>query len=137
MCKAKLSNSRTFTKKSIKTFLKPLKFRSLRIPRNIRMVAYVGFKTEKEMRQALLKDKSFLGESATARYHQQSIFTDLMLALLLIHWIAYNMVALLFSLLFFYLLYLFINLFIIIFFNNKRDSSRALKISPLSAASHK
>ncbi|XP_050698872.1 probable RNA-binding protein 19 [Eriocheir sinensis] len=60
MCKAKQSNSRTFTKKSVKAFLKPLKFKSLRIPKNVRMVAYVGFKTEKEMKQALQKDKSFL-----------------------------------------------------------------------------
>lgn len=61
MCKAKQSSSRTFTKKSVKAFLKPLKFKSLRIPKNVRMVAYVGFKSEKEMKQALQKDKSFLG----------------------------------------------------------------------------
>lgn len=64
MCKAKQSNSRTFTKKSVKAFLKPLRFKSLRIPKNVRMVAYVGFRTEKEMKQALQKDKSFLGEEA-------------------------------------------------------------------------
>lgn len=61
MCKAKQGNSRTFTKKAVKAFLKPLKFKSLRIPKNVRMVAYVGFKTEKEMKQSLQKDKSFLG----------------------------------------------------------------------------
>ena len=61
MCKTKQSNSRTFTKKGVKAFLKPLKFKSLRIPKNVRMVAYVGFKTEKEMKQSLQKDKSFLG----------------------------------------------------------------------------
>ncbi|KAK8394725.1 hypothetical protein O3P69_005895 [Scylla paramamosain] len=60
MCKTKQSNSRTFTKKAVKAFLKPLKFKSLRIPKNARMVAYVGFKTEKEMKQSLQKDKSFL-----------------------------------------------------------------------------
>ncbi|XP_045606237.1 probable RNA-binding protein 19 [Procambarus clarkii] len=60
MCKSQQNTSRTFTKKSVKTFLKPLKYKSLRIPKNIRLVAYVGFGTEKEMKQALMKDKSFL-----------------------------------------------------------------------------
>lgn len=60
MCKGKQSKSRTFTKKTIKAFLHPLKFKSLRIPKSVRMVAYVGFKTEKEMNQSLQKDKSFL-----------------------------------------------------------------------------
>lgn len=60
MCKFKQNKNRTFNKKSLKTFLKPLKFRSLRIPKNIGFVAYVGFRTEKEMRQALMKDRSFL-----------------------------------------------------------------------------
>ncbi|XP_076053451.1 putative RNA-binding protein 19 [Oratosquilla oratoria] len=60
MCKAKTNQKRTFNKKSIKAFLQPLKYKSLRIPRNVRLVAYVGFATEKDMKQALQKDKSFL-----------------------------------------------------------------------------
>jgi len=54
------NSTRTFNKKNVKAFLKPLKLRSLRIPRQFRLVAYVGFKTEKEAKQALQKDKSFL-----------------------------------------------------------------------------
>lgn len=57
MCK---TGKRTFTKQNIKAFLKPIKFKSLRIPRGCRLVAYVGFKTEKQMNQALQKDKSFI-----------------------------------------------------------------------------
>ncbi|KAG7172026.1 RNA-binding protein 19-like 1 [Homarus americanus] len=60
MCKNK--TKRTFTKKSVKAFLKPLNYKSLRIPNNFRLVAFVGFGTEKEMIQALQKHKSFLGE---------------------------------------------------------------------------
>lgn len=59
MCK---NDSRTFTKQAVKAFIKPLKCRTLRIPRNIRFVAFVGFKKEKEMKQALQKDMSFLGK---------------------------------------------------------------------------
>ncbi|MPC22710.1 putative RNA-binding protein 19 [Portunus trituberculatus] len=60
MCKTKQGKSQTFSKKAVKDFLKPLKFKSLRIPKHARMVAYVGFETEKEMKQSLQKDKSFL-----------------------------------------------------------------------------
>lgn len=59
MCKSK---NKMFRKKNVKAFLKPLKYKSLRIPQNIKLVAYVGFQTEKEMKQALQKDKSFLGK---------------------------------------------------------------------------
>ena len=76
MCKSKQSNSRTFTKKAVKAFLKPLKFKSLRIPKNARMVAYVGFKTEKEMKQSLQKDKSFLGMYDIALSSEQSMLRD-------------------------------------------------------------
>lgn len=57
MCKSK---QKTFKKKSVQAFLRPLICRSLRIPRNIKFVAYVGFKTEKEVKQALQKDRAFL-----------------------------------------------------------------------------
>jgi len=35
---------------------------SIRIPRNIKGIAFVGYKTEKAFKQALTKDKSFLSE---------------------------------------------------------------------------
>lgn len=35
---------------------------SIRIPRNIKGIAYAGFKTEKKFKQALLKDRSFIGK---------------------------------------------------------------------------
>lgn len=48
-------------KKHVKQFFKPLQVKSIRLPRMIRGMAYVGFKTERLMKQALNKDKSFLG----------------------------------------------------------------------------
>lgn len=59
-CKIRQKGSVTFTKQSVKDFLKPLKCKSLRIPPKTKFVAYVGFKTEREMRKALQKHKSFL-----------------------------------------------------------------------------
>ncbi|XP_047110139.1 probable RNA-binding protein 19 [Schistocerca piceifrons] len=47
-------------KKDIKQFFHPLKPKSIRIPVKIKGIAYVCFKTEKEMKQALVKNKSFL-----------------------------------------------------------------------------
>lgn len=38
---------------------------SIRIPRNIKGIAFVGYKTEKAFKQALTKDKSFLSELST------------------------------------------------------------------------
>lgn len=49
-------------KKDIKIFFKGMKPKSIRVPRKIKGIAYVGFKTEKLMKQALNKNKSFLGE---------------------------------------------------------------------------
>lgn len=49
-------------KKDIKLFFCPLKPRSIRIPRKIKGIAYLGFKTESHMKKALLKNKSFLGK---------------------------------------------------------------------------
>ncbi|KAJ8675478.1 hypothetical protein QAD02_011264 [Eretmocerus hayati] len=47
-------------KKDIKLFLKGMKPKSIRVPRGIKGIAYVGFKTEKLMKLALNKNKSFL-----------------------------------------------------------------------------
>ncbi|XP_001605134.2 probable RNA-binding protein 19 [Nasonia vitripennis] len=47
-------------KKDIKIFFKGMKPKSIRVPRKIKGIAYVGFKTEKLMKQALNKNKSFL-----------------------------------------------------------------------------
>ncbi|KAK4315251.1 hypothetical protein Pmani_013522 [Petrolisthes manimaculis] len=58
LCK---SEGRKFTKPAVKAFMKPLKCRSIRIPRNIPLVTFIGFKKEREMTQALQKDMSFLG----------------------------------------------------------------------------
>ncbi|XP_045462313.1 probable RNA-binding protein 19 [Harmonia axyridis] len=47
-------------KKDIKAFLKPLSAKSIRVPRKIHGIAFVGFKDEKKFKKALLKNKSFL-----------------------------------------------------------------------------
>ncbi|CAH1966721.1 unnamed protein product [Acanthoscelides obtectus] len=47
-------------KKDIKQFFKPLTCFSIRIPRNVHGFAYVGFKTEKLFKKALIKDRSFI-----------------------------------------------------------------------------
>ncbi|XP_014277556.2 probable RNA-binding protein 19 [Halyomorpha halys] len=47
-------------KKDIKELLKPLVPASIRFIGNVKGVAYVGFKTEKELRQAMVKNKTFL-----------------------------------------------------------------------------
>ncbi|KAJ8942069.1 hypothetical protein NQ318_004094 [Aromia moschata] len=47
-------------KKDIKQFFKPITPYSIRIPRNIHGIAYVGFKTEKLFNKALVKDRSFI-----------------------------------------------------------------------------
>lgn len=43
---------------------------SIRIPRNIKGIAFVGYKTEKAFKQALTKDKSFLSEFECLFYLQ-------------------------------------------------------------------
>ncbi|XP_001807432.1 probable RNA-binding protein 19 [Tribolium castaneum] len=47
-------------KKDIKQFLKPVTPFSIRLPAKIHGIAYVGFKTEKDYKKALLKDRSFI-----------------------------------------------------------------------------
>lgn len=49
-------------KKMVKEFFRPLKVDSIRIPTKIKGMAYVGFKCEKVMNKALLRDKSFISE---------------------------------------------------------------------------
>ncbi|XP_058794674.1 probable RNA-binding protein 19 [Phymastichus coffea] len=47
-------------KKDIKLFFKGLQPKSIRVPPKIKGIAYVGFKTEKQMKKALNKNKSIL-----------------------------------------------------------------------------
>ncbi|XP_015593369.1 probable RNA-binding protein 19 [Cephus cinctus] len=47
-------------KKDIKQFFHSLKPKSIRVPQKIKGIAFVGFETEKQMKQALNKHKSFL-----------------------------------------------------------------------------
>ncbi|XP_044269129.1 probable RNA-binding protein 19 [Tribolium madens] len=47
-------------KKDIKQFLKPVTPFTIRLPAKIHGIAYVGFKTEKDYKKALLKDRSFI-----------------------------------------------------------------------------
>lgn len=51
----------TTQKRDIKDFFHPLSIVSVRIPRKMKGFAYVSFKTEKALKKALLKNKSFLG----------------------------------------------------------------------------
>jgi len=51
-------------KKDIKVLFGPnLKPKSVRVPPKIRGIAFAGFATEKEQKQALVKNKSFIGQS--------------------------------------------------------------------------
>ncbi|XP_078046896.1 putative RNA-binding protein 19 [Augochlora pura] len=47
-------------KKDIKHFFHPIKAKSIRVPPKIKGIAFVGFKTEQQLRKAMLKNKSFL-----------------------------------------------------------------------------
>ncbi len=47
-------------KKDVKMFLKPLKAKSIRVPTKIHGIAYAGFATEDERKNALKKNKRFL-----------------------------------------------------------------------------
>ena len=50
-------------KKEIKHFFAPLKPKSMRRPPGIKGIAYVGFSTEKELKQAMVKHRSFIGNN--------------------------------------------------------------------------
>ena len=50
-------------KKDIKVLFANLKPKSVRVPPKIRGIAFAGFATEKEQKQALVKNKSFIGQS--------------------------------------------------------------------------
>ena len=60
-------------KKDVKTFFGTLKPKSIRVPQKIKGIAYAGFATEKEWKNALNKNKSFLGSSQilVVRYDKQ------------------------------------------------------------------
>jgi RNA recognition motif-containing protein len=47
-------------KKELKSFFKPLKLKSVRIPRNAKGFAYVGFGSEEDRKRAVVKNKSFI-----------------------------------------------------------------------------
>jgi multiple RNA-binding domain-containing protein 1 len=49
-------------KKDVKQFFHPLKPKSVRLPPRSKGIAYVGFKSEKELKQALIKHLTFLGK---------------------------------------------------------------------------
>lgn len=49
-------------KKDVKQFFHPLKPKSIRLPPRSKGIAYVGFKLEKELKQALIKHLTFLGK---------------------------------------------------------------------------
>lgn len=51
----------TCKKSDVKKFFYPLVPYTIRIPRSTKGFAYVGFKTEKKMKTALNKDRSFIG----------------------------------------------------------------------------
>ena len=48
-------------KKDVKKFFNPLKLDSIRLPRKVKGVAYVGFSSEKDFKQAINKNRSFYG----------------------------------------------------------------------------
>lgn len=57
-------------KKDVKRFFQGMKPKSIRVPPKIKGIAYVGFKTEKYLNQALEKDKTFLGKLNCINYNQ-------------------------------------------------------------------
>ena len=60
-------------KKDVKSFFGTIKPKSIRVPQKIKGIAYAGFATEKEWKNALNKNKSFLGSSQilVVRYDKQ------------------------------------------------------------------
>lgn len=56
-------------KKDIKYFFRPLKLTSVRIPPKTSGFAYVSFKSSKEMKKALNKNKSFLSKLILPIYY--------------------------------------------------------------------
>ncbi|XP_012282363.1 probable RNA-binding protein 19 isoform X2 [Orussus abietinus] len=65
-------------KGDVKKFFKPLKAKSIRVPQEIRGIAYVGFKNEMQMKKALNKDKSFLDGKRifVTAYHEKEKTQD-------------------------------------------------------------
>ncbi|KAG8224193.1 hypothetical protein J437_LFUL002647, partial [Ladona fulva] len=60
-------------KSHVRHFFHPLKPYSIRLPPKVKGIAYVGFKTEKEMKQALNKSKGFLSgrQIVVTRYEEK------------------------------------------------------------------
>jgi multiple RNA-binding domain-containing protein 1 len=52
-------------KKDIKEFFAPLKLDSIRLPPKVKGVAYIGFSSEKDMKKALNKHRSFYGKNSS------------------------------------------------------------------------
>ena len=59
-------------KKDIRKFLEPLKPDSIRLPPKVKGVAYVGFASEKDWKNALNKNRSFHGENETISVSRHS-----------------------------------------------------------------
>ncbi len=60
-------------KKDVKAFFKPLKCRSIRVPPKIKGIAYAGFATEQELKQALNKSRSILkGSQVTVKVYSSA-----------------------------------------------------------------
>jgi len=62
-------------KKDIKQFFSATKPKSVRLCPKVKGIAYVGFNTEKEMKQALNKNKSFMGNFNHANFFVTLIHT--------------------------------------------------------------
>jgi multiple RNA-binding domain-containing protein 1 len=71
----KLSNlPYNFKKKMLKTFLSPLRPHSIRLPPNTPGIAYAGFRTDKEQKQALNKNRSLWeGRQIVVAKHVQKV----------------------------------------------------------------
>nr|CAD7574502.1 unnamed protein product [Timema californicum] len=70
-------------KKDVKQFFHPLKSKTIRFPRKMKGFVYIGFRTEKEMKQALLKNMSFL--ESTDSYPNTSGALDIFASLSCLH----------------------------------------------------
>ncbi|XP_032690910.1 probable RNA-binding protein 19 [Odontomachus brunneus] len=65
-------------KRDVKLFFRPLKPKSIRIPRKVKGIVYLGFKTESQMKKALLKNKSFLDgkQIFVSKYEKKEEFSE-------------------------------------------------------------
>lgn len=70
-------------KKDIKEFFASIKLDSIRLPPKVKGVAYIGFSSEKEMKKALNKHRSFYGNNRFFRTIQRLQQTRLQLSIFL------------------------------------------------------